>query len=189
MKTHVAILIDESGSMSSVKSDVIGGFNQLLAEQKGNKGEVLTSVTFFNSEAVREEYVSEPIKKIRKLTDDTYRPGGLTPLLDAIGKTVNSMGKKKNVLFVIMTDGYENYSKEYTKASVKRLVEEKQGSGWKFLYLGADLENMSDADGIGIRSTGAYAMSNTMNVLKSVGQTICNYSSTGAAAYDGKEIQ
>ena len=153
-KVHVAVLIDQSGSMMSIRDDVIGGFNAFLEEQKDVKDDVKLTLTLFNTIKTEFRNTADTVSKVKPLANESYCPAGATPLLDAIGNTINIVAekKKRDVLFVIMTDGYENSSREFSKQSVKQLIEDKRGKGWKFLYLGADLDSMADAYGIGIRT-------------------------------------
>jgi hypothetical protein len=176
--THVAFLLDQTGSMFGVKKDVIGGFNQLLKEQKANKKDTLKfSLTLFNSQEIEKRHVNEDIQKVKQLSDKNYTPNHLTPLLDATGRTIQAIGDKKNVLFIIYTDGYENYSKEFKKEDIRKMVKEKEGNGWKFLFLGADLDSFADAMGMGINLNINVAKAATAQAYSSTSGYVSQYRS------------
>lgn len=175
----IVFILDRSGSMSGLENDVIGGFNKYVGEQKklGLKAK-LTTVLFDNVYEVLHDRI--PISEVPKLTKFEYFPRGTTALLDAVGKSINvtkSKTKKGDkVLFIINTDGYENSSKEFTKEQIKKLVTKMvKDKDWKFVYYGADLDNFSDAQAMGINIVFAYDKANTSNFYNAV--------SRGTAAY------
>jgi hypothetical protein len=157
-RTDITILLDRSGSMASVKQDVEGGFASFLDQQRRIPGECSLSLTQFDSGAVEEVYVAEPIHHAPGLT---LHPRGTTPLLDAVGRTIVSSGERlvalpepsrpDRVLFVIITDGHENASREFSKAQVRELIErQRQAYGWEFIYLGANVDAFAEAGRMGI---------------------------------------
>ena len=158
----IIFVIDESGSMQGTESDVIGGFNNFIEQQKlHHQGKITFSLYKFNS------YWSQilndlPIEEIRPLTSGDYTPGGLTALYDTIGNAIadienqskytKSEHKASMVMMVIITDGQENASREYDSRKIKQMIQElEQSENWQFIYLGADLENFADADTLGLR--------------------------------------
>ena len=172
MTTYVNVLIDESGSMQSVKSQIISGFNEYIQGLKKVKGKVRVSLTKFDSTGVKPEYVAKKRKEVPELTAETYSPGAMTPLYDAVGEMVRAVEKtdikkQDNVLVVIQTDGFENCSKEFTEFQIKSLVEEKTKDGWTFVYLGADQDAWAPAAKMGIAAanTLAYASTDTAQVV------------------------
>lgn len=143
MRTLVNFLLDETGSMSSIWNDTIKGFNQYVDGLKEQGNNVGMTLTLFNSSKVEVRFVDKPVAEVPHLNSETYRPNSGTPLYDAIGKTVAELEKKSPegaVLFVIMTDGEENSSIEYSKEDILKLINRKQKEGWKFAYLGADAD-------------------------------------------------
>jgi len=189
--SNVIFLLDETGSMQTSKSDTIGGFNTFINEQKKLKNKIKFSLTLFNSNKVEKKYRRVDIKDVIELTNDTYLPTGATPLNDAIGKTITDNADLKQALVVILTDGEENDSREYSLDAVKKLIEEKQKNGWAFLYLGVDIANFEhEAQSRGMHfsvntmrgdMTGSYAkMSNMVN-------TYANVSPQAKSAFDTKE--
>jgi len=151
---YVAILIDQSGSMNACKNDTIGGFNQFLKDQKESKlGDLKLSLTFFNSVDIEKRYVEEDIHDIPDLTDETFIPLGTTPLWDALGDAISAIPqKRKDVFFVVITDGFENSSRERSAESVKQMINKKKKQGWLFEYLGVNIKDFGDAFIVGIKS-------------------------------------
>lgn len=134
--THISFILDESGSMSG--SSAVKDFNEYLDTMKKEKGSVRMTLTKFHSERVNIVFKNKKIKDIARMKDEDFKPDAMTPLFDAVGKTINSIpleSKRKN-LFVIITDGMENASKEFTKENIQALIKERESKGWIFSYLG-----------------------------------------------------
>jgi len=152
-KTPVEILaiIDRSGSMSAIKNDAIGGLNEFIKEQQAASGEANITVILFDHEYI-DHCVSIPIKDLKLFTEETYKPRGMTRLLDAIGKGINTISeeiikqnKNSKVIVSILTDGYENDSREYKKDQIIELLANKRKENWEFIFLGADEKAIEDA--------------------------------------------
>ncbi|MGE4464179.1 vWA domain-containing protein [Sphaerochaeta sp.] len=155
ISTQLMFILDKSGSMCGLEHDTIGGFNALLAKQKAlDSACLLTTVLFSDSCEVLHQRVD--IHQVEELTEETYQVGGSTALLDAIGRTLASnvqQERTEKVLVVIITDGQENSSTEYSLAQVRRMIEKRQAEGgWEFLFLGAGLDVIAQASAIGIRT-------------------------------------
>ncbi len=158
--TELVFILDKSGSMNGLESDTIGGFNSMIAKQQKEDGEALVSTVLFNdSTAVIHD--RKPIGDVTKLTDDDYRVGGCTALLDAVGGAIKHIGnvhkyireedRPAKTLFVITTDGLENASRNYSFADVKKLIEQKkENDNWEFLFLGANIDAVEVAGSMGI---------------------------------------
>ncbi|MCY7008737.1 VWA domain-containing protein [Fusobacterium simiae] len=156
----VVFILDRSGSMGGLESDTIGGFNSMLEKQKKLDGKAyITTVLFDDQYELLHDRVD--ISKVNNITEKEYFVRGSTALLDAIGKTIakekaiqDTLGKKEKadkVLFVIITDGLENASREYNSSTVKKLIEtQKEKYGWEFLFLGANIDAIETANTIGI---------------------------------------
>jgi hypothetical protein len=144
-------VMDRSGSMSGSEADTIGGFNSFIErEMKNDSNTRVTTVLFDHLYEML--YKRKPITEVKKLTDKEYWVRGSTALLDAIGMTINTLDKEidNKVLFVIMTDGMENASREYSKNQIRSLI----GShNWEFIFIGADIDSYSEARSIGIRKS------------------------------------
>ncbi|MGN1110898.1 MAG: hypothetical protein ACI4QY_04535 [Oscillospiraceae bacterium] len=158
--TEIVFVLDESGSMSSLKSDTIGGFNSLIEKQKSEDGEAVVSAVLFSTES-RVLLDRVPLAEVEELTDRDYCPCGGTALLDAVGGAVKHIGNihkyarpedvPEHTLFVITTDGMENSSRRYSAAKVKKLISRQQEKyGWEFVFLGANIDAAETAASIGI---------------------------------------
>ncbi len=186
-KNHIVFLLDETGSMESCKKDTIGGFNNFLKDQKKSGNNILFSLTLFNSFRIEKRYTDEAIKNVKPLSSNNYKPSNLTPLWDAVGSTINSLPNQKKVLFVILTDGYENHSKEFSPSAVKKLIQEKEEKGkWKFMFLGADLSNFDDANMVGINFNIGVDKAKTKKMYRNISNTVSNYCATGKVTYNEK---
>ena len=155
--TFVSFLLDETGSMQSIKGDTVGGFNAYVETLQKGGGDIVFSLVSFNSNKTTPRYVADPIDTIKPLTEDTYQPAAMTPLIDASVKIINATddavkkrGDDPNVLIVFQTDGEENVSVEYTNADLAMLIKEKTAAGWQFLFLGAGLDAFAAARDAGI---------------------------------------
>lgn len=144
-------LIDRSGSMHGSEEDTIGGFNSFIQkERKKGLNTKVTTILFDDNYEVL--YERKSIDDVSKLTEDEYYVRGCTALLDAIGKTIASLNHKieNKVLFVIMTDGMENASVEYSKSQIRNMINSHE---WEFIFIGADIDSYSEAGNIGIRKS------------------------------------
>ncbi len=155
--TFVSFLLDETGSMASIKEDTIGGFNQYVTTLQESDDPILFSLVSFNSSQTLKRYVAEPIADVAPLTADGYTPRAMTPLIDAAVKiiqatdeAVRKRGDAPNVVVVLQTDGQENVSVEYTTADLAALVKEKEAAGWQFVFLGAGLDAFAAAREAGL---------------------------------------
>jgi len=155
---YVSFLLDETGSMHSIKDDTIGGFNEYVDTLKKDGDDIAFSLVSFNSNGAKSRYVAEPIDAVPPLTNDNYRPAAMTPLIDAsvkiIKATAKAVKKRKDdplVLVVIQTDGIENCSRKHTAADLAALVKEKTEAGWEFVFLGAGLDAFNAARSAGVR--------------------------------------
>src|SRR6266404_457567 len=159
MYTDITILLDRSGSMQDAKSDHEGGLNSFVEDQKNLDGDVrFTLIQFDDQDPCEIIYDGVPISEVSKFS---LLPRGWTPLLDAVGRSVTHTQERLTkyslkpdlMIFMIITDGQENASKEFTKERVKSLVGEKEREHWKFLFLGANIDSFATGGDIGM---GAY---------------------------------
>ena len=158
--TELVFILDRSGSMSGLESDTIGGFNSMLQKQRGLEGECrITTVLFDHSYKLLHDRID--IRAVSPLTEKEYQVGGSTALIDAIGRTVNKLinvqkstadeYRAEKVMFVIITDGEENSSIEYSAEKVRAMIEhEKEKYGWEFVFLGANIDAVQTAGRFGI---------------------------------------
>lgn len=172
-ETVIALVLDETGSMQSCKDTTISAYNEYVNSLRDKDGFRL-GLTTFNASKM-DVGVIEPIKNAKKLNHENYQPASNTPLFDAVGKTIRHIEKeaKKDeaILFVILTDGEENSSREYTKDAIKSLIDEKTKAGWTFVYLAANQDAWEGAKALNISAQSAMNFDN-----KTVGMAMCNLS-------------
>ena len=166
MKTKVfnLIILDESGSMHSIKKEAIYSVNETVqtirsAEKKNEEQEHFISLVTFNDE-VKKVYDCVPTVEVKELTSEIYYPSCSTALYDAMGISLNELRHKvaddDRVLVTIVTDGYENASKEYNGKAIKALVDELKAKGWVFAYIGANQDVEKVAATISITNTMSF---------------------------------
>lgn len=158
--TELVFILDKSGSMGGLEKDTIGGYNSMLGKQKALDGEcVITTVLFDNYYELLHDRID--IRAVKPITEEEYFVGGSTALLDAIGKTVRKIGtaqkntaeeyRAEKVMFVIITDGEENASRQYSAGKVKEMIKrQKEKFGWEFIFLGANIDAVETAGRFGI---------------------------------------
>lgn len=197
MKNNAAELVfilDKSGSMSGLESDTIGGFNSMLNKQKAVDGECrITTVLFDHTYTLLHDRID--IRAVNPMTDREYCVGGSTALLDAIGRTIHKLiAVQKNtveeyradkVMFVIITDGMENASREYSLEQVKSLITmEQEQFGWEFIFLGANMDAVRTASHFGIHASRAADYvpdgDGTQLNFDAISETAAHYRKTGA---------
>lgn len=188
---ELIVIIDESGSMGNVKSDTIGGFNSFLETHQKLGGDAkLTLVKFDTKYSIVNN--GTPVQDVLKLDKDTYYPGGMTALLDAVGKTIDEVGKRlsgtpederpEKVMVMIITDGEENSSKEYTLDQVRNKIKEQQDTWkWEFVFLGADQDAWSNASSMGVHNAVNFVQADMGNTLKKMSHYSSSYRTRGVA--------
>ena len=162
----ITLVIDKSGSMERLTDDTIGGVNRLLEEQRKVSGKAhLTLIQFDSRYHVTH---SALVQNVPNLTRDSYRPSGNTALIDAVAQGINLTGRRLSalpeserpakVLFIVITDGQENSSREFTKDQLRKMIEEQTNVyKWEFNYLGANVDAFDEAKKYG------FSFSNTSN--------------------------
>jgi hypothetical protein len=162
--THITVILDRTGSMESIRDDTIGGFNAFLKSQKTGPGiATLTLVQFDTQDPYEVIHKFTPIADIPELDRNTYVPRASTPLLDALGRGINDLEKSiselkeedrpSKVVFVVVTDGQENSSKEFRKDQIEKMIKDKtEKNDWQFVFLSADLAAIGDARAIGFHA-------------------------------------
>ena len=151
---YVSLILDESGSMQSCKRAAIAGFNQYVKSLQGEPAPTWFTLTLFNARRTEVRHRGVPVGTVPELDVETYRPQDTTPLYDAIGHTLAAArqeapnGTKK--LCVILTDGLENSSKEFTRKQIYALIKGCEQEGWRFVYLGADHDVWAAGEDLGV---------------------------------------
>ena len=163
-QTELVFILDRSGSMSGLESDTIGGFNGMIAQHKGDGGDVLVSTVLFDHE---NEVIHDRVRiaDVPALTSKEYYTRGCTALLDAMGdgirhiKNVHKYARPEDrparTMVIITTDGMENSSTRYTADQVRAMVKQQEEAGWAFVFLGANIDAVQVAGGLGIRAENA----------------------------------
>jgi hypothetical protein len=195
--THISFLLDRSGSMRSVASDTIGGFNQFLSSQKGAPGRATFTLAQFDDVY---EPVGSPMMNIayvRDLTGQTFSPRGSTALLDGIGRLIEETGagltrmpeeaRPAKVVFVIQTDGEENASTRFNLAQINSMIaHQREKYQWEFVFLGANQDAIATASkmSIGRGTTMTYAANHagTHSAYTSLGNKVAAFRCAGATA-------
>ena len=184
-KTYYLLILDKSGSMDNVISETVNGFNEQVQmiknlKEKYPEQEIIVSLTTFNHDVEHDLFLAKPsqLKELEALrawqenrhnmvetVNLIYRPGGLTALYDAIGRSVNKLREtiKKEIknneasaVVVIITDGYENASREYSYEDIRQLIGKlEKSNNWTFSYLGATPDAVDIARGMNIASHNA----------------------------------
>ena len=161
-RTKIWFLLDRSGSMQSLTGDVIGGFNQFLAEQGSQPGEARMTVVLFDGGNPFEVVVdARTIAEIAQLTQDTYWARGVTPLYDAVGDLIERADRRiadrakagkptEDQMVLIFTDGYENASSRYDRARVFDLIKKRQDDDWTFVFMGSNQDAYDEAGKVGL---------------------------------------
>lgn len=167
--TELVFILDRSGSMCGLESDTIGGFNGMIDKQKKEGDRVNITTVLFDDQIdiIHDRF---PIDIIEPLTSRDYFVRGCTALLDAVGESIKKMDrivqhlpedhKPRKVIFVITTDGQENSSVRYKYSDVRRMIEAKKECGWEFLFLGANIDAVEEAEKIGIPSNRSVTYEN-----------------------------
>lgn len=158
--TELVFILDRSGSMSGLEGDTIGGYNSLLDKQRKEKGDcIITTVLFDDQYELLHDRIG--IKGVAPVTRREYFVRGMTALLDAIGRTIDkTMNAQMNTapdqrpektMMVIITDGMENSSREYSYDKVRKMVEyQKEEYGWEIVFLGANIDAVETAARFGV---------------------------------------
>ena len=196
--TEMVFILDRSGSMAGLESDTIGGFNGMLSSQRNVEGEaVVTTVLFDDKYELLHDRI--PLAGVAPITNKQYYVRGCTALLDAVGRTIQKIAnvqmntaeemRAEKVIFVITTDGLENASREYRYPQIRQMIQEKQEKfGWEFIFLGANMDAVSEGAKMGIRADRAATytcdsegvQANYKAVGRFVAQTRCCAAPMGA---------
>ena len=176
MKINLVFVIDESGSMYTSVDDVVGGFKSVIDEQKAIKDGSCTVSLYRFSNNVKESFLGKDINDVPQFE---YHTGGMTALYDGVGTAIDNVGKwlsdmkeedrPDKTMVVIMTDGAENNSREYSASKIKEMIKHQEEKySWEFVYMGFDLTNIDDAKTLGFKNvavTSKMDLGNTYEVI------------------------
>lgn len=192
--TEIIFIIDKSGSMQNLIDDTIGGFNSFVESQQEIDGDAhLTTVLFSSGYTKLHNHID--IHEVPAMDRTQYTVGGMTAMLDAIGETIKEVQDRiddtpdnerpDKVICVIITDGEENYSRIYRKADIQKMINHQtKGHGWQFIFLGANMDAVTEASQIGINMSTTYAADNIgiKSVYTAVDSAVSSYRNTGTVA-------
>lgn len=175
--TKIAVVLDRSGSMGSVKKATIDGFNEFLSGQKAAEGEARITLAQFD-DFYDIVYNDTDIQKAPSLTSRTFEPRGMTALYDAVCKTINSLNNEakddcshcapEKTVFVIITDGGENASKEFTYEQMTKMIShQREKHNWEFVFIGANQDAMATAQRFNIPTVNSITFANNDTSVKS----------------------
>lgn len=194
--TEVICLIDRSGSMANIREETLSGFNNFLKEQKEIVNEDKISLYLFDDQ-YDIIYENLSIQDAPEFTKEVFVPRGWTSLYDAMGKTINSVGERlanlpekerpEKVLFVIITDGVENTSKEFKKEAIREMVTHQTNVyKWQFLFLAANQDAFLGADSIGTKNGYQFStkVGSTTNMLNTNAMAVKSLRSMDILTYD-----
>lgn len=164
--TEVVFILDKSGSMSGLEKDTVKGYNSFLESQRKEEGEAYISTILFSD--TQEKILShQPINQTRNMEEKDFHADGCTALLDAIGDSLHEMDsylrekeEKRNIIYVIITDGMENASRRYNYPTIKKEISLRQEEGWKFIFLASNISAIEEASSIGIKAMDAVNFHN-----------------------------
>ncbi|NLL49224.1 MAG: VWA domain-containing protein [Firmicutes bacterium] len=198
---ELVFVLDKSGSMTGLEADTIGGYNSMLEKQRQIQGEcVVTTVLFDHGYELLHDRIN--IQAVEPMTEEQYQVGGSTALLDALGMSLSKIAKAQQntspkfraekVMFVIITDGEENSSREYSLDKIKKLVEQRKSQdGWEFVFLGANIDAIETAGRYGIspeRAQSFHADQAGVELNFSVmSEAVAEFRQHGALSDDWKE--
>lgn len=188
-QTEIVVVLDRSGSMSSIGQSTVDGFNTFLNEQQNAEGEAFLTLVQFD-DRYEMDYKSKPIKEVNPLIlNETFVPRGSTALFDAVGKTIEELETDRDVILVIITDGFENASTTYKREAIMKMIETKEKEGWNVLFLAANQDAIQAGASIGVK--GGKAMTwgtddiSISNTYMNFSANITNYRS---AKLSGMEV-
>lgn len=181
----LVLVLDKSGSMYGLESDTIGGYNAIDLDVDTK----VTTVLFNNKVDILTDRSN--INSLSDMTTKDYRVGGSTALLDAVGNTIAKISdtpgisdKDHKVIFVIITDGLENASTEYSKATIQKMISDKKAQGWDFIFLGANIDAASEAQNLGIDADHAVKYRNTSTGVQKNFAAIAAYTRSAVQQQD-----
>ena len=172
---ELVVVIDESASMTTIKQQTINGFNEFLETHQNLPGEALLTLVTFNTK-YEVVYNGINVKDVPRLNDKVYSPTGMTALFDAVGRALDEVGKRYDekkkkdrpakVIFLIMTDGEENSSKEYKLKQISEKTQKRQNEDkWEFVFMGANQDAWAAGSGMGILQNINYSVNDTQSTF------------------------
>jgi Mg-chelatase subunit ChlD len=163
---HAYFVLDRSGSMERISDDVVGGFNAFVASQRADGDDMVMTLVQFDGQDPH-EVIADAVRitEIAELTAATFVPRGMTPLYDAMGRVMADARARRakrealgldpeEIIFVTLTDGLENASREFTRADIFEAIKKRQDEGWTFVFLGANQDAFAEGRSMGVAMGG-----------------------------------
>jgi uncharacterized protein YegL len=175
--TLIQVILDKSGSMAGQTGDTLKGINHFISEHRTNVPEARFSLTLFDT-TFNLLLADVPMSEVKDLTEKDYQAGGGTALLDAVGATImpiENLGDRfEKVHVVILTDGEENSSQDFTYEAVKDKVEwhQNEGKGWEFTFIGANIDSYAQGGAVGFAAAGTMNYNQTRAGTQAVFNTV-----------------
>jgi hypothetical protein len=195
-------IVDESGSMNTIKKDAIGGYDGFIKSQKEQPGRTkVITVTFSNEHRIVEDNVD--VADVKSL-GEYFSPRGSTALLDTLGFVIDKVGadlaalpeeeRPGKVLFTILTDGDENASKTFTREQIfEKITHQKEVYGWEFLFLAANQDAISSGASLGMSPQSCINFDSTAKGVSTAYTTmnscVNNYRNSGSLKWDARDIK
>ena len=177
---HIVVILDESGSMDTIRKDVIDGMNEFMKEQKKVEPDMNHQIkyTFVKFSWNVKKSLVATLADVKDLTHEDYYPNGGTALYDAIGMTLEPLKTEERVCVMIVTDGMENSSRIYTQKDVFDMIRDLEADkGWKFAYLSCDIDTWSQGNNLGFAQNTIVSEDADRRLMCS--GTIMNYRTPG----------
>lgn len=187
--THIIFVVDRSGSMFSIAGDMIGGYNEFIKKQKELPDKCI--VSFYQFDDVYETvFERENLQDVKDLTAETYQPRGSTALYDAMIRTIDSYGqylanlkeeeRPERILFITITDGFENASENRDVAAVReRVKHQKEKYDWDFIFLGSNIDAWDTSGTIGVAASATLQFANSKGSVSNAFNSLAD----GTSAY------
>jgi uncharacterized protein YegL len=175
--SHILLLLDRSGSMAKIKPAVIKGFNTFVQAQRKVEGTADLTLVQFN-DTCEVQFDGVPLEEVPDLTEATFQTSSRTALFDAVGQSMELLGRKlaemkevdrpDRVVVSVLTDGFENASVDYSLVDIQKRVEHQQSFyNWEFIFLAADPRSMAIAAEMGVPEEDQVSwISNPEDVLR-----------------------
>lgn len=177
---HIIVILDESGSMDTIRKDVIDGMNEFMKEQKKVEPDINHQIkyTFVKFSWNVKKPLCTTLADVEDITYEDYYPNGGTALYDAIGMTLEPIKEERNVCVMIITDGMENSSRKYNQKDVFNMIRDLEADkGWKFAYLSCDIDTWSQGNNLGFAHNTVVSQDDDRRLMCS--GTIMNYCTPG----------
>jgi len=195
LRALIAVLLDRSGSMESIKSDTEGGFNALIADQRNGPLDVAVTLAQFDTE-YEVVYANRPLHDVPQLE---LQPRGMTALYDSVGKLITDVGaelaalpddqRPGRVTVVVLTDGHENSSQEWTHEAVgKAIARQERDYAWDFVFLGANMDAVAVGQQMGFAADKSMTYAADSDAVGSAWAATSGYVARRNAAPIGAEV-